>query len=696
MNFSKQIISLFTIIVLSFVGHSENGHDAWLRPKKAKTVNVITSKQSPTISIAKNELIQSWQGTEGATVTLRIKRNKSLKSDGFKISENSIQANTDLGLLYGVYELLRRQQTGVSIKEEIINPSYDRRILNHWDNPNGSIERGYAGKSIFWHYGKDSLAVTDGDIKLWKEYARINASIGINGAVLNNVNASPMMLTAGYLEKVKAITEVLRPYGVKTYISIKFSSPSLIGGLKTSDPLDTEVITWWNNKIKEIYKLIPDFGGFLVKASSEGQPGPQDYGRTHADGANMLADAFKPYGGIVMWRAFVYSSNDVDRAKQAYTEFVPLDGQFRDNVIIQVKNGPVDFQPREPFSSLFGALKKTIIMPELQITQEYLGHSTHLAYLGTMWKEFLESDTYQKGPGSTVAKSTDGSLYNQKISAIAGVSNIGLDTNWTGHTFAQSNWYAFGRLAWNHELTNDQITEEWITLTFSPFDVENSQVKIDFSKQDWSNHFLKPVKHMMLDSREAVVDYMMPLGLHHIFSANEHYGPGPWYAPARVRKDWTPPYYHKADSLGIGFDRTETGSNAVSQYEEPLRSEFNNIETCPENLLLWFHHVSWDYKMKNGKTLWDNLCYHYDAGLQKVREFQKIWDKTKPYVDSERFYEVQSKLRDQSRNAQVWKDGCLLYFQEFSKMPIPYDIERPIHDLEDLKISTMKRPLNYK
>ncbi|WP_232731926.1 alpha-glucuronidase [Confluentibacter lentus] len=676
--------------------HSQNGHDIWLQNKKAKPVNVTTSKQSSTIDIAKNELINGWQGPEGATIALTIKKDKSLHKDGFKITSTSIQANTDLGILYGVYDLLRRQQTETSIKDETINPSYDRRILNHWDNPNGSIERGYAGKSLFWHYGKDSLAVTESDIKLWKEYARINASVGINGAVLNNVNASPMMLTQGYLEKVKAIADVLRPYGVKTYISIKFSSPSLIGGLKTSDPLDADVIKWWNNKVKDIYKLIPDFGGFLVKASSEGQPGPQDYGRTHADGANMLADAFKPFNGIVMWRAFVYSANDEDRAKQAYNEFINLDGKFRDNVIIQVKNGPIDFQPREPFSPLFGALKKTAIMPELQITQEYLGHSIHLAYLAPMWKEFLDSDTYQEGKGSTVAKTTDGSLFDQKISAIAGVANTGLDNNWTGHTFAQSNWYAFGRLAWNHELSSEQIADEWVKLTFSPFDLSNSENKADFSKSDWSNNFLKPVKQMMLDSREAIVDYMMPLGLHHIFSANEHYGPGPWYGPARARKDWTSLYYHKADSLGIGFDRTPTGSNATIQYEEPLRSQLNNIETCPENVLLWFHHVPWDYKMKNGKTLWDNLAYRYDAGVKKVREFQKIWDMSKPYVDSKRFDEVQSKLRNQSRNAQVWKDACLLYFQEFSNIPIPYDIERPMHDLEDLKISTMKRPLDYK
>lgn len=694
MNYLKINIYLLALFMTSIILHAENGHDLWLRNKKAKSVTVICSKQSPTISIARSELLLGWQGNEGATVTFNVKQDKTLKFDGFKINENKIQANSDIGILYGVYELLRRQNTNVSAKDLISVPSYEKRILNHWDNPNGSIERGYAGKSIFWHYEKDSLAVTDSDIKIWKEYARINASIGINGSVLNNVNASPMILTKAYLQRVKAIADELRPYGVKTYLSIKFSSPSLIGGLKTADPLDPNVIKWWNDKVKEIYKIIPDFGGFLVKASSEGQPGPQDYGRTHADGANMLADALKPYNGIVMWRAFVYSSNDEDRAKQAYNEFVPFDGKFKDNVIIQVKNGPIDFQPREPFSSLFGALKKTPIMPELQITQEYLGHSVHLAYLAPMWKEFLESDTYQKGLGSTVAKVTDGSIYDQKISAIAGVSNIGLDTNWTGHTFAQSNWYAFGRLAWNHELRSEQIADEWIKLTFSPLD--SNTTKAQFSIQDWSANFLQPVKQMMLDSREAIVNYMMPLGLHHIFSSNEHYGPGPWYAPPNVRKDWTPPYYHKADSLGIGFDRSHTGSNAVSQYEEPLRSQYDIVEKCPENLLLWFHHVSWDYKMKNGKTLWDELCYHYDTGVKQVSQFQKTWDMAQRYVDDERFNEVQSKLRNQRRNAQVWKDACLLYFQEFSNKPIPFDIERPMNDLNDLKISTIKRPLDYK
>jgi len=391
-----------------------------------------------------------------------------------------------------------------------------------------------------------------------------------------------------------------------------------------------------------------------------------------------------------MWRAFVYTASDEDRAKQAYSEFVPLDGKFRDNVIIQVKNGPIDFQPREPFSPLFGAMKKTSVMPELQITQEYLGQSIHLVFLASMWEEFLQSDTYQEGPGSTVARCTDGSVLPQKHTAIAGVSNIGHDANWCGHPFAQANWYAFGRLAWNNKLTSEQIADEWIKLTFYQFPSTNSDT-VNFSK-DWVENFLNPVKKMMLGSREAAVNYMMPLGLHHIFSANEHYGPGPWWAPARVRKDWTPPYYHKADTLGIGFDRTLTGSNYVSQYHAPLNSQFADLETCPEIYLLWFHHLPWDYKMKNGRTLWDDICYHYEIGLQQVREFQKTWDKTEPYVDKERFTLVQSKLRTQCINAQVWKDGCLLYFQRFSHRPIPYDLERPVNNLNDLmEIDTKKR-----
>ena len=676
-------IVFFILLLIAFKIHAEDGSSLWLRAKSTGSVSVICVKSSPTLAIAKQELEQGWQGKDGAKIVLSIKKDKAVQGDGFKLSENEVQANTELGILYGAYELLRRQQSGQAIQLEISNPSYQRRLLNHWDNLDGSIERGYAGLSIFWHDEDKGYAVTENDKRLWKEYARANASIGINGAVLNNVNASQLMLTAECLERVKAIAEVLRPYGIKTYLSVKFSSPALIGGLKTSDPLNPEVIQWWNNKIKEIYKLIPDFGGFLVKANSEGQPGPQDFGRTHADGANMMADAFKPYGGIVMWRAFVYDPNSKDRACQAYNEFMPLDGQFRDNVIIQVKNGPVDFQPREPFNPLFGAMKKTSVMPELQITQEYLGHSIHLVYLATMWEEFLKSDTYQEGIGSTVARTTDGSIFPQKYTAIAGVANIGLDANWCGHDFAQANWYAFGKLAWNNKLTSEKIADEWLKLTFG---------KTPFSN-DWNEYFLSPVKQMMLESHEAAVNYMMPLGFHHIFAPQDHYGPGPWWGPKGVRKDWTPPYYHQADSVGVGFDRTKNGSDAVSQYHEPLSSQFNDIKTCPEIYLLWFHHVPWNYKMKNGHTLWDEICYRYDTGQKQVRQFQKVWDKVEPYVDAERFFAVQSKLRNQARNTQIWKDGCLLYFQQFSKMPIPYEIERPVNDLDYIiKNFTKDRP----
>jgi alpha-glucuronidase len=677
------------MLIQSVFLQAENGHNLWLRNKSTGHVNVVCSKSSATITIAIQELQQGWQGKDGAKVVLTLKNDNAIRNDGFKLSPDGILANTDLGILYGVYELLRRQQTGEPVEEMICNPSYGARVLDHWDNPDGSIERGYAGRSIFWHKGEDSLVVTDKDKVLWKEYARANASVGINGAVLNNVNASPLMLSKEYLQRVKAIAEVLRPYGIKTYLSIKFSSPSLIGGLKTSDPLSPDVIKWWKGKTQEIYSIIPDFGGFLVKASSEGQPGPQDYGRTHADGANMLADAVKPFGGIVMWRAFVYSPNDKDRARQAYAEFMPLDGKFRDNVIIQVKNGPVDFQPREPFSPLFGAMKKTSLMPEFQITQEYLGQAIHMVFLGTMWEECLKSDTYQEGQGSTVGRSTDGSIYPQKYTAIAGVSNIGMDTNWCGHQMAQANWYAFGRLAWNNTLTSEKIADEWIRLTFGP--VRTGQPGSQGSSKDWTEHFLVPVKQMILESREAAVNYMMPLGFHHIFSANEHYGPGPWYAPRGVRADWTPPYYHKADTIGVGFDRTHGGSDAVSQYHEPLASQFNDPKTCPEKYLLWFHHLSWDYKVSSGRTLWDEICYSYEKGLNQVREFQKTWDKIEPYVDHERFIQVQSKLRSQCLNAQVWKDGCTLYFQQFSKRPIPFDIERPVNDLKDLMANDMKR-----
>ncbi|NMB05013.1 MAG: alpha-glucuronidase [Bacteroidales bacterium] len=692
------------LLVISFciaaIGQlaAEDGSRLWLRfqPQEKSTLPPFTRLRGDASSVALKEFQHAWQEMSGSSLpengsdrthtlligTLKNRevrkliKSKELQEPGIEgyIIRTVEQGNRrttvvasagEAGLLYGVYHLVRHIQTGhFSNKVEITEqPRYDLRILNHWDNLNGTVERGYAGYSI-WQWDK-----LPGEISpLYREYARANASIGINATVLNNVNATPDILTKEYLEKVKLIADELRPFHIKVYLSINFSSPKELGGLENSDPLQPEVAQWWKNKADEIYRIIPDFGGFLVKANSEGLPGPQDYGRTHAEGANMLADALKPHGGIVMWRAFVYNPTEEDRAKQAYSEFMPLDGQFRDNVIIQVKNGPVDFQPREPFSPLFGAMQQTALMPELQITQEYLGFSNHLVYLATQWKEFLESNTHCLGDESTVANCTDGTLLSHPLTAIAGVANIGLDDNWSGHHFAQANWYAFGRLAWDHTLTAEEIAEEWLRMTFT-----NDQA------------FLEPVREMMLSSWETAVNYMMPLGLHHIFAWDHHYGPEPWCEIPGARPDWLPPYYHNASKEGIGFDRTTSGSNAVSQYCSPLSETYNNLETCPEELLLWFHHVPWDHRMKNGRTLWDELSYRYDGGVQQVRDFQKLWDRMEPYVDSERFSQVQSRLRIQSRDAVWWKDACLLYFQTFSGMPIPYEIERPVHELEELK-----------
>lgn len=662
-------LNILFFLIFPLLVFAEDGSQLWLRfpAKNGISADKIISKGSnPTLNIARKELNSHWQGQ---AVELRTEnKDKNLK-DGYRVVSTPqkivISAGKEIGLLYGVYHILRLQQTKADLSHlnTIEKPSYDVRILNHWDNLDGSIERGYAGRSLWkWEDLPGKISPR------YEEYARANASVGINSVVLNNVNASPNMLREDYIKKVRVLADIFRPYGIKVYLSVNFSSPKVLGGLQNSDPLNEDVQKWWKDKAAEIYKLIPDFGGFLVKANSEGQPGPQDYGRTHADGANMMADALKPYNGIVMWRAFVYSPSKDDRAKQAYLEFVPLDGKFRDNVIIQIKNGPVDFQPREAFNPLFGALRKTSEMVEFQITQEYLGFSNHLVFLAPLFKETLDSDTYSDGQGSTIAKITDGTLRPAKMTAISAVANIGEDTNWTGHHFAQANWYAFGRLAWNHQLSSEQIADEWIKMTFTD-----------------DQKFLNPVKEIMLSSRETAVDYMMPLGLHHIFAGGHHYGPEPWGDYKGGRPDWSPVYYHQADAQGLGFNRTKTGSNAVSQYFPPLNERYGNISTCPENLILWFHHVPWDYTMKDGKSLWDELCYTYDSGVKKVRDYQKTWDSMEPYIDEQRFADVQSKLKIQSKDAVWWKDACLLYFQTFSKKPIPYDIERPVHELEDLK-----------
>ena len=572
-----------------------------------------------------------------------------------------VASDGDRGVLYGLFHLLRLISTeSLPDNPDILErPATALRLLNHWDNLDGTVERGYAGGSIWnWHLLPGYISPR------YRDYARANASVGINGTVITNVNANALVLTPHYLAKVAALAEVMRPYGIKVYLTARFNAPQETGNLSTSDPLDPGVIRWWRDKAAEIYSLIPDFGGFLVKANSEGQPGPQNYGRSHADGANMLADAVAPYGGVVMWRAFVYDNNvPVDRAKQAYNEFVPLDGKFRDNVLIQVKNGPIDFQPREPFHPLFGAMPSTPLMMEFQITQEYLGCATHLVYLAPLFSEVLESDTYAAGSGSEVSKVIDGTLYKHTLTGIAGVTNIGNERNWTGHLFGQANWYAFGRLAWNPELSPAEIASEWIRMTITH-----------------DTDIAKGIEEMMLGSREAAVNYMTPLGLHHIMAEGHHWGPGPWVD--RGRPDWTSVYYHRADTAGIGFDRTTSGSDAAGQYFPPLDSMFNDPERCPENLLLWFHHMPWDHVMKSGRSLWDEMCLKYQEGVNRVNEYREFWESLRGRIDDGQFEHVRQMLDIQADEARWWKDACLLYFQTFSRMPIPDGVEQPQHNLE--------------
>ena len=664
----KYLILLFTVLTSLHVSAQSDGSQLWLGKQYANSCQVISQLPNDvTAKIAKQELENNWRGKN---VELKIDKALNL-GEGYNLYarpaqqgdniqyEATITASNPIGLLYGAYELIRLQNTdaynagsgnqqnfGKAI-DETEKPQVGLRILNHWDNLDGSIERGYAGKSIFkWEEIKLGKKGKGGSISKSLHdrlitYARANASLGINGSVLNNVNASPKMMTAEYINKVKVIANILRPYGIRVYLSINFASPMALGYTKTADPLDKKVQQWWQKKAKEIYATIPDFGGFLVKANSEGQPGPGDYHRTHADGANMLADAVKPYGGIIMWRSFVYGANHKgeDRVKQAVSEFKDMDGKFRDNVILQSKNGPLDFQPREPYAPIFDNIKKTPQIAELQITQEYLGQSKHLTYLAPMWKEFF------------------GFVNPDKLVGISGVANIGDDANWCGHPFSQANWYAFGRLAWNPSLSAEEIAHEWLVQTY-----ENQDEK-----------FTKPVEMMMMTSREACVNYMMPLGLHHIFKFDHHYGPEPDGFIASYPLEWCPVYYHKADAKGIGFDRSSKGTDAVGQYPEPYRSQYDNIETCPEEYLLWFHHVAWDYKMKSGSTLWQELCMKYNMGVAMVEVYRDFWHTSaKQYMKGheQEWQHTDSLLNVQLENAKEWRNTCLKYFQTFSKMKI--------------------------
>ena len=679
------------------VASAEDGYDLWLRYRpveqpwgdryRTALTQVVAVGESPTLRVAHAELQRGLRGLLGVTLAdaasvsqdgaLVIGTRRSLPmlagmklslpapgSQGYAIRSTTIgghralivAAEDDVGVLYGVFHLLRLLQTRQSLDAVELQetPAFRFRVLNHWDNLDRSVERGYAGQSIWdWHKLPDYIDPR------YVDYARANASLGINATVLTNVNSNAVSLRPDYLEKAAALANVLRPYGIRVFLTVRFAAPIEIGGLQTADPADAAVKQWWQAKAAEIYRLIPDFGGFLVKANSEGQPGPQDYGRSHADGANMLADAVAPFGGVVMWRAFVYSNEQPDdRAKQAYSEFKPLDGKFRDNVLLQVKNGALDFQPREPFHPLFGAMPRTPLVMEVQITKEYLGFATHLAYLGTLYQEVLRADTYVRGPGSTVAK---------VITGLAGVANIGTDRNWSGSQFDQANWYAFGRLAWNPAASAEDIGRDWVRMTFT-----NDAT------------FVARVVDMMMKSRQAVVDYMTPLGLHHLMAEGHHYGPQPWFDGGK-RADWTPVYFHRADAQGIGFDRSASGSNAVAQYAAPVAAEFGDIKRVPEEYLLWFHHVPWGYRMHSGRSLWDELVYRYTHGVEVVREMRKTWDEVGSQVDAERRQQIAAFLKIQEKEAKWWRDACITYFQTFSQRPIPSGLPPPEHPLDYYK-----------
>lgn len=697
------VVALVATLSVVPAAHAEDGYDLWLRYQplstdsatayRAHVSQLVVPDATPTRAATRAELLRGLSGLLGSAPALSASvsadgavivgtpasspliaglglKLQGLGREGYLIRSVSVDghratviaANEDVGALYGAFHFLRLIQTAQPLAALDLRqaPHVQLRVLNHWDNLDRHVERGYSGESIWdWHKLPDYLDPR------YTDYARANASLGINGTVLNNVNANALSLTPMYLEKAAALAGVFRPYGIRVYLSARFSAPIEVGGLKTADPLDPQVQRWWRDKADEIYQVIPDFGGFLVKANSEGQPGPQDYGRTHADGANMLADAVKPHGGVVMWRAFVYSHEEPDdRAKQAYSEFVPLDGKFRDNVIVQVKNGAIDFQPREPFHPLFGAMPKTPLMMEFQITKEYLGFATHLAYLGPMYEETLEADTHRRGKGSTVAKVVDGSLHKYALTGMAGVANIGSDRNWSGSQFDQANWYVFGRMAWDPSLKARPIAEEWTRMTFS----NDADV-------------VKPIVDMMMGSREAVVDYMTPLGLHHLMGNGHHYGPGPWVSGG-PRADWTSVYYHRANRDGIGFDRSASGSNAVAQYAPPVAREFGDIKRVPEKYLLWFHHVPWDYRTQSGRPLWDELVHRYTLGVDSVKQMEQTWNGLDGRIDAERHAQVATFLSIQHKEAQWWRDASIAYFQTFSQRPLPEGQAASAHSLE--------------
>ncbi|WP_051572094.1 alpha-glucuronidase family glycosyl hydrolase [Ruminiclostridium cellobioparum] len=595
---------------------------------------------------------------------------QNLGEEGFIIkllTENEqkqllVAGKTDRGLLYGVFSLLRLIQTGTGLDElpRIENPVNQLRMVNHWDNMDGSIERGYAGKSIFYKNNKIT-----GNLARIGDYARILASVGINAIAINNVNVhkiETLLITDRYIKDAAKLNEIFRSYGIKLFLSINFASPLSTGELSTADPLDKEVRKWWKNRAEFIYSHMPDFGGFLVKADSEGRPGPFTYGRTHADGANMLAEALKPHGGLVIWRCFVYNclqdwrDRTIDRAKAAYDHFMPLDGAFAENVLLQIKNGPMDFQVREPVSPLIGGLEKTNQVLELQTTQEYTGQQKHLCYLVPMWKEVLDFDTCAKGRGTSVKKIISREVFKNKYGGFATVTNIGDDTNWTGHQMAQANTFGYARLAWDPELTSEEIAESWIRLTYS-----NDRILVG------------TIKDMLLGSWRTYENYTSPLGIGWMVNPNHHYGPN---VDGYEYDKWGT--YHRADHKGIGVDRTvRNGTGYAGQYHKEVARLYENVETCPEELLLFFHYIPYDYRLKSGETLIQYIYNTHFEGVEQAEELKRKWESLKDKVEEDVFDHVMERLEGQIAHSKEWRDIINTYF--FRKTGIPDELGRKIY-----------------
>jgi len=689
-----RLFALLLGVALSTPAFAETGYDAWLRyapigdlSVKARydvlPATVVVLGDSVVMEAAREELIRGLRGMLGRTLRVEAGLPKesavvlgtlstvkaalpaagpfpNLAEDGFWIKtvvaggvpSLVITAANDRGVLYGVFAFLRKVGLGEAVKQldERQVPYAPIRWTNEWNNLDGSIERGYGGRSIFFE--GDNVRSDLGPVR---DYARLLASLGINGCTISNVNANPRVITTEFLPQLVRVAEVFRPWGIRLSVAVDFSSPRRIGGLDTFDPLDARVVQWWKDKVDEIYRAVPDFGGIVVKADSEGRLGPSAYGRSHADATNVIARALKPHGGLIFYRGFVYDHKmdwrnlKNDRARAAYDNFKPLDGQFEDNAVIQIKNGPIDFQVREPASPLFGTLEKTNQVVELQITQEYLGQQRHLCYLPPMWKEVLDFDLQAKGAGTPMKALVAGKTFQRPLGGFVGVSNVGRDQNWLGHHLAMANLYGFGRLAWNPDLSARQIAEEWTRLTFSH-----------------DKRVVDTIVAMQLGSWRTYENYSGPLGAQTLTDiTGPHFGPA---VEASERNGWG--QWHRADEKGIGMDRTvATGTGFIGQFRPAVAKTYESLKDCPDELLLWMHHVPYTHVLHSGKTVIQHIYDTHYQGAQEAEGFVTQWKSLKGLVDDERYREVLTRLEYQAGHAQVWRDAVSSWFLKTSGIP---------------------------